>query len=75
VSLAAVLAQAQQLDLAKAQVSRCIQEADARKLRSLSEGALYRLLVLSDAFGFPLPDPALRALGESLLSPALRAEL
>lgn len=74
VALAAVLAQAEQLELARPQVRRCVAEADDEKLRSLNQGALFRLLLLSEAFELPLPKPQ-RALAESLLPPALRAEL
>lgn len=75
VGLAAVLAQANELELARAQARRCMAEADAHRLRMLNEGALYRLLVLGDAFELPLPDPQLRTLTESLLSEELRQQL
>ncbi|ACB75080.1 hypothetical protein [Opitutus terrae] len=75
VALAAVLAQGDELELARAQVQRCITAADAPRLRMLNEGALYRLLVLSDAFALPLPDPQLHALAESLLPLELRRQL
>lgn len=75
VALAAVLAQADQLELSRAQVQRCVAEADQRRLRMLNEGALYRLLVLSDAFALPLPGPDLRPLAAQLLSPELRQQL
>src|SRR6185503_8789694 len=54
VALAVVLAQVKEADLAREQVRRCIAAMDDAKLRSLSTGPLYRLLVLARAFGFSI---------------------
>jgi hypothetical protein len=75
VSLAVVLAQDNQLEAARAQVRRCLAELNERRLRSLSPGALYRLLVLGHEFGLTFDDPRLRALALDLLPAELRANL
>jgi hypothetical protein len=71
VGLAVVLAKAKQEKLAREQVAVCLGAADERKLRSLSPGSLYRLLVLSRAFGISF-DPKLRALALDLVPAELR---
>jgi hypothetical protein len=75
VSLAVVLAQDNQLDAARAQARRCLADVNERRLRSLSPGSLYRLLVLSHEFGFTIDDPRLRALALDLLPAEMRANL
>jgi len=75
VSLAVVLALGQHMDLAKAQVSRCLAEVDEEKLRSLSTGSLYHLEVLSRAVGQGIADPRLRGLALDLLPQMLRSRL
>lgn len=75
VSLAMVLAQANHFQLARKQVRGCLAKIDATKLRNLSEGLLYNLQVLSQAFGLPIADPALHRLALQLLSPELRSRL
>jgi len=75
VALAVVLAQVKEADLAREQVRRCIAAMDDAKLRSLSTGPLYRLLVLARAFGFSIRDPKLHDLALSLLPDDMRARL
>ena len=75
VSLAIVLAQADRIELASAQVRRCIAEIDANKVRALSPGSLYRLLVLSHALSIEIADPKLRELALQLLPADLRSRL
>ncbi len=75
VSLAIVLARAGRIDLAREQVRRCLTELTGKKLRSLSTGSLYNLLVLSHAFGLAAPDPKLRELSLDLLPGDLRSSL
>ncbi len=75
VSLALVLARANQLDAARAQLHRCLQELDAARARFLSTGLLYNLLVLSRAFNDPIVDPRLEALTLDLLPSDLSAKL
>jgi hypothetical protein len=72
VSLAVVLARAQRFDLAREQVRRCVSEVNEARLRSLSTGSLYDLLVLAHSFGLEIPDPAMRALAPDLLPGDLR---
>ena len=54
---------------------RCLTELNEPRLRSLSPGSLYRLLVLSHEFGLTIDDPRLRALALDLLPADLRAAL
>ncbi|MEO6993475.1 MAG: hypothetical protein ABI273_07590, partial [Lacunisphaera sp.] len=75
VSLAIVLARANQIDPAREQLKRCLAEADGKKLRSLTTGSLYGLEVLAKAFGMGIPDPALNTLALSLLPQDLRDRL
>ena len=74
VGLAVVLAKAKQTGLACEQVRLCLATADERKLRALSTGSLYRLLVLSRAFDLPF-DPKLRERALDLLPGDLRDRL
>ncbi len=75
VSLAIVLAQAGKVELAKAQVERCLREASGPRLRSLTTGALFNLLVISHALQLEVPDPQLRDLAVDLLPGDLRTRL
>ena len=74
-SLAVVLARAQRFDLARDQVRRCMADATEARLRSLSTGSLYDLLVLAHAFGLEIADPGLRDLALGLLPADLRGRL
>jgi len=74
VGLAVILAKAKQEPLARKQVTLCLAEADERKLRMLSPGALYRLMVLSRAFDLSL-EPHLRELALNLVPVELRERL
>ncbi len=74
VGLAVVLAKAKQEKLSREQVKVCLAGADRRKLRALSPGALYRLLVLSRAFGLTV-DPKLHDTALDLLPSDLRDRL
>lgn len=71
VGLAVVLARAKQEKLAREQVAACLAVADERKLRSLSPGSLYRLLVLSRGFGTPV-EPKLHEFALTLVPAELR---
>ena len=75
VSLAVVLALGQRGDLARAQVERCLAQIDETKIRSLTTGSLYHLLVLGRAYGQPITDPRLRELATRLLPAELRERL
>ena len=75
VSLAIVLARADRIEPARAQVHRCLAELDDRKARSLTVGSLFNLLVLSHAFDDPMADPRLQARVLDLLPPDLRSRL
>jgi hypothetical protein len=75
VSLAVVLARAERVELARAQTRRCLAELNEQKLRSLSPGSLYGLLVLSQSFGLTMTDPKLHELALDLLPGDLRDRL
>ena len=74
VGLAVVLAKAEQEKLAREQVTACLAAADEGKLRSLSPGSLYRLLILSRGFAIRM-DPKLHEFALTLVSPELRDRL
>jgi hypothetical protein len=75
VSLAVVLARAQSVDLSREQTRRCVADASEARLRSLSAGSLYDLLVLSNLFHIEFADPRLRDLALDLLPGDLRNRL
>jgi hypothetical protein len=75
VSLAVVLVRGERYDLAREQVRRCMADASEARLRSLSVGSLYDLLVLAHSFGQDFSDPALRRLALGLLPGDLRNRL
>jgi hypothetical protein len=75
VSVAVVLVRGQRYDLAREQVRRCTVDANEARLRSLSAGSLYDLLVLARSFGLDFADPNLRALALGLLPGDLRSRL
>jgi hypothetical protein len=74
VSVAVVLARANELELARKETSRCLSEANEGRLRSLSTGSLYRLQVLGKAFDLTMTDPELRRLARELLPADLRTQ-
>jgi hypothetical protein len=75
VSLSIVLVQAGRVDLAREQVRRCIAEVNEERLRSLSTGSLYALLVLGHSLGLDIADPRLRDLAPDLLPADLRSRI
>jgi hypothetical protein len=75
VSLAVVLALGQRGDLARTQAQRCLAQIDETRIRSLTTGSLYHLLVLGRAYGLPIADPKLRELALQLLPAELRERL
>lgn len=75
VSLAIVLAQQKQSELAKLQLGKCLEEINAGKLQSLTTISLYRFALLCKLYGMEIDDPALKDLSMSLLRPDLRARL
>ena len=75
VSLAIVLTQAGRADLAKAQAMRCLKEATDARLRSLTTGSLYNLLVIARALQLDFQDPVLRDVAPDLLPGDLRSRL
>ena len=74
VSLGVVLAKAKQTTLARDQLRLCLESADEKKLRALTTGSLYRLIVLGRAFDLTF-DPKLRASALELLPNDLRERL
>ena len=69
VSLAVVLARGRRMDLARVQVERCLADATAPRLRSLTGYALFHLEWLRQSFGLEIRAPELRALIHDLLPP------
>ena len=74
IDLAVVLARARVTVLAKKQLTLCINAIDDERIRSLSPGTVYRLLVLCRGLGVTMP-PAEHDLALSLVPPTLRARL
>jgi hypothetical protein len=75
VSLAVVLALGGRTDLSIVQVKRCVAEIDDARIRLLTTGSLYHLLVLCKHFDVPISDPKLHALTMKLLPAELRERL
>lgn len=75
VSLAVVLAEAKLTELARERVKRCVTEATEPRIRSLTTGQLYRLLVLARAYGCEFTEPALTELALSLVPDEVRAKV
>lgn len=74
-SLAVVLAQAGQSELAKQQFVRCLERVNETRIRSLTTASLYRLLALSKVFDTPIADQKIKILAVSLLPKQLRERL
>jgi hypothetical protein len=72
VSLAVVLAYGKKFDPAHKQAQRCFSELDEQRLRSLTTGSLYHLLVLGKAFKLKFRDPSLHDLAIRLLPQQVR---
>jgi hypothetical protein len=75
VSLAIVLAQAGRVELARDQAGRCLRDATEERLRSLTTGSLFNLLVIGRALGLQIADPGLRDTAAELLPEDLRGRL
>ncbi len=74
-ALAVVLYQAKLKDLARERLQHCVEEADEAKVRSLSTGAIYRLLVLARAYELSFREPKVGELALNLLPPEARSRL
>ena len=75
VSLAILLAQAKQFDLAHDQARRCVAEIDETKMHWLTTNSLFRFQALCRAFSLEIADPRLRALAHDRLPPGLNKRL
>jgi len=75
VSLAIVLAKADQAELSREQLRRCLSEINEAKLRSLTTASLYGLQVLTKAFELNITDAHLRELALELLPEDLRERI
>jgi hypothetical protein len=75
VTLAAILAKGNRLDLARGEMKRCSTEVDAPRLRSLTANSLIRFQILLKETGFEIVDPQLRKLALELVPPGLRNRL
>ena len=74
VSLALVLADGKQLEPARAQAQRCLEQMGTPELRSLSQPVLFRFLALCKALGLGI-DESQRQQAASLLPPRLRDQI
>lgn len=74
-SLAIVLVQGGQSELARAPLQRCVSELNEERIRSLGAASLYRLLVLTKALDAPIARSELRELALALLPADARARL
>ncbi len=72
VSLAIALVEGKRFDPAREQVKHCLEELDEEKLRSLTTVSLYRLQVMTKAFGLGIADPRLHELALKLLPAEMR---
>ena len=72
IRLAFVLAAAGRLEPAREQLARCLDRLDEPALRGLTAGSLHDLLVLTEKFEAPIPDPHLRRLAIGLVPPMMR---
>lgn len=75
VSLAVVLTWGGRAELAREQVRRCLTQINPDRIRSITTGSLYQLLVLAKAHDLAIEDPAQRALALRLLPAELRGRL
>jgi hypothetical protein len=75
VSLAVVLMQGKQADMARREMELCLALMDEARLRSLSVGSLYRFQVLLRALNLQITDPKLQSVARNLLPEALRTRL
>lgn len=75
VSLAILLTQMKLFEPARAQLRRCLEAADADSLRTLTPGALLKLIALSHLLEVDFPDDALAAEARGLLPPDYRKRL
>jgi hypothetical protein len=72
VSLAVLLARAKLPDLAREQAKRCVTEATEERLRFLTSGSLYQLMILRKVYDLEFKDPKLEEVALGLLSPEAR---
>ncbi len=75
VSLALVLAQANRENETRAQVQRCLNEATEERLRFLTTGSLFNLLLLQKVLGLSFPNGSLAGYARDLLPEELRQRL
>ncbi len=75
VSLALVLAQANREKETRAQVLRCLNEATEERLRFLTTGSLFNLLLLQKILGLSFPHEGLAGYARELLPEELRQRL
>jgi len=73
--VAIVMAQAGRIELSRDQARRCLAEVNEARLRSLTTGSLFDLLMLGHSFRLEIADPRLRDLAVGLLPGDLRSQL
>lgn len=75
VSLAIVLTQGRERDLAREQIQRCLDQINLAHILSLTPGSLYRFLLLVGRYDLEISDPSLRERAFEELPPELRSRL
>ncbi len=75
ISLAALFIQTNHADLARQQLTACMQALDAKAVRALPTGAIVQLVALSRVLGVPFPTQGLEAAALKLIPLDTRARL
>ena len=75
ISIAALLYRTKHADLARDQMTACLEELDAATLRTLTPSAAVNLMVLSGSLEIPFPDEALKSLAVELIPPEVRERI
>lgn len=75
ISLAALFLRVNRVDLAREQLTECLEDLDAAELRTMTPGAVVGLVALSRSLEIPFPDLSLEAVAMELIPPGVRAGL
>lgn len=72
ISLATLFVQTNRADLARDQITTCLEGLDAETLRTLTPGSVVSLVALSRSLAIPFPDKGLEAIAMELIPPSVR---
>jgi hypothetical protein len=75
ISLATLLMQTRHADLAREQMTTCLEGLDAEALRTLTPSSVVNLIANSRALGLTFPDKRLEGYALELIPPAVRAQV